>query len=95
VKKSFAEASELDGYDDLKPEDQARVIKAYQEGHVAEEDIPESAKKPADEEGEDKPKKGGRKKKADEDEGETSEKPKKAKAGGSKVCTTLLVFNSN
>lgn len=85
VKKSFEEASELDGYEALKPEDQARVIKAYQEGHVADEDIPESARKPADE-GEEKPKKAGRKKKADDDEGESTEKPKKAKASTSKVC---------
>jgi len=92
VKKSFEEASELDGYDDLNPEDQARVIKAYQEGHVADEDIPESARKPADEEGEEKPKKAGRKKKADDDEGEAAEKPKKARASSSKVCTTLLIL---
>ncbi|KIM42150.1 hypothetical protein M413DRAFT_55852, partial [Hebeloma cylindrosporum] len=54
VKKSFEDASELDGYEALTPEDQARVVKAYQEGHVAEEDIPESARKPAGEEGEEK-----------------------------------------
>ena len=91
MKKSFEEASDLDGYEDLKPEDQARVIKAYQDGHVADEDIPESARKPADEEGEEKPKK-GRKKKADDDEGESAEKPKKAKASSSKVCAILLVL---
>jgi hypothetical protein len=87
VKKSFEDVSELDGYEVLNPEDQARVIKAYQEGHVADEDIPESARKPADEE-EEKPKKAGRKKKADDDEGEPAEKPKKAKASTSKVCNS-------
>jgi len=94
VKKSFEEASEIDGYDALSPEDQARVIKAYQEGHVADEDIPESAKKPADDEDE-KPKKAGRKKKADDDEGEPAEKPKKAKASTSKVVRFLLYFFRN
>ncbi|KIY51139.1 hypothetical protein FISHEDRAFT_71430 [Fistulina hepatica ATCC 64428] len=56
------DAAELDGFEDLKEEDKARVIKAFQEGHVAEEDIPETAKNPSgddkDEEIEDeKPKK--------------------------------------
>jgi hypothetical protein len=91
VKKSFKEASELDGYETLTPEDQARVIKAYQEGHVSDKDIPESARKPADEE-EEKPKKAGRKK-TDDDEGESAEKAKKAMASTSKVCVILsLIF---
>ena len=90
MKKKFEEASELDGYEALTPEDQARVIKAYQEGHVADEDIPESARKPADEGGE-KPMKAGRKK-ADDDEGEPAEKPKKAMAGTSKVCVVPCLF---
>ncbi|KAF8906728.1 hypothetical protein CPB84DRAFT_360495 [Gymnopilus junonius] len=88
VKKNFEEASELDGFEELRPEDQARVIKAWQEGHVADEDIPESARKPEGEQ-EEKPKKATKKvskKKADESEGEAipEEKPKKAKAGSSK-----------
>ena len=60
MKKSLGEGSELDGYDQLKPEDQARVIKAWQDGHVADEDIPDSARKAADEDGEEKPKKAKR-----------------------------------
>ena len=91
MKQLFEEASELDGYEALTPEDQARVIKAYQEGHVADEDIPESARKSADEGGEE-PMKAGRKK-ADDDEGEPAEKTKKAKASPSKVCVILcLIF---
>ena len=80
IKKSIEEASEVDGYEDLRPEDQAKVIKAWQEGHVADEDIPDSARK--DEDAEEKPKKAKKapaKKKADEDGGEASEKPKRGK----------------
>ena len=46
MKKSFSDASELDGFDDLKEEDQERVTAAWEAGKVAPEDIPESAKKP-------------------------------------------------
>ena len=47
MKKSLDEPSELDGYDELKPEDQAKIIKAWQEGKVDSADIPETARKPA------------------------------------------------
>jgi len=46
MKKMFEEPSELDGYEELRPEDQAKVDKAWEDGHVADEDIPESAQKP-------------------------------------------------
>lgn len=75
VKKIHDEASEIDGFEDLTPEDQAKITTAWEEEHVADEDIPDSARKPAkgaddgeeDEEHEDgeKPKKAPRKKKAD------------------------------
>jgi len=49
VKEIHPEASDLDGYEDIGDENQAKLVKAWQEGHVDEEDIPESArKKPAD-----------------------------------------------
>ncbi|PPQ70814.1 hypothetical protein CVT26_014058 [Gymnopilus dilepis] len=88
VKKKFEDASELDGFEDLREPDRARVVKAWQEGHVADEDIPESARKPEGEE--DKPKKAPRKaskKKADQSDGEDAEeeKPKKSRARSSKV----------
>ncbi|CAK5264998.1 unnamed protein product, partial [Mycena citricolor] len=58
VKKEHEEASELDGFEDLNEEDQERVTKAWEDGHVADEDIPESARKDGEgEEGEEKPKK--------------------------------------
>jgi hypothetical protein len=43
MKKSVTDGSELDGYELLRPEDQAKVVKAWQEGHVADED---STRKP-------------------------------------------------
>ncbi|KAF8956286.1 hypothetical protein BDZ97DRAFT_1671792 [Flammula alnicola] len=94
VKKNFEEASELDGFEDLKPEDQARVTKAWEVGEVADEDIPESARKPEGEEDEEKPKKAAKKapakKKAAaaESDGEAPEEPKK-RASTSKVCSVL------
>jgi hypothetical protein len=46
MKKSLNDPSKLDGYDLLKPEDQAKIIKAWQEGKVDPADVPESARKP-------------------------------------------------
>ncbi|ORY56205.1 p115 like vesicle tethering protein [Leucosporidium creatinivorum] len=88
MKQDFETAEELDGYEDLKEEDQERVAKAFEAGQVADEDIPDSARKAeADEEEEEdlKEKQGGstkkpkkkavpKKKKGDDDE---EEKPKK------------------
>ena len=74
MKKSIEEAEELDGFEDLEASDQDKVRKAWEEGHVADEDIPESARKPTDAE--------------DEDEDGDDEKPKKkaaAKKGGKKA----------
>ena len=100
VKKSITEASELDGYEALQPEDQAKIVKAWQEGHVDDEDIPETARKPAgDEDGsEEKPKKAAKrapaKKKAAAaagSEGEAEERPKrKAKTAAAAKVRSLL-----
>jgi len=94
AKFKFEDATELDGYDELKPEDQARIVKAWADGHVAEEDIPESAKKSAsgdEDEDEEKPKKAAKKapakkKAAEGSDDEAVEKPKKARATKAKVC---------
>ncbi|KAH8827308.1 hypothetical protein DL96DRAFT_1606239 [Flagelloscypha sp. PMI_526] len=60
MKDGIGEAKEFDGYEELKEVDQQKIEKAFEVGHVADEDIPDSARKP---EGEEKPKKaGGRKK---------------------------------
>lgn len=68
MKKSFDEADELDGFEELNDDDQEKIRQAWKEGHVAEEDVPESAQKPA--------------KDADEvdDEDEEDAKPAKKKA---------------
>jgi hypothetical protein len=66
VKSSAGNPSDLDGYDDLKPEDKEKVNKAWNGGKVAEEDIPESAKKPQsdDEEADDGKKTNGKRARA-------------------------------
>jgi len=94
MKKSFEEASELDGYEDLRPEDQAKIDTAWTEGKVADEDVPESARKPAkdgeDEEEKPKKKRAPAKKKAklasdaEEDDEDAEEKPKKKRAAPKK-----------
>ena len=76
MKKSFSDASELDGYEDLKPEDQEKVNKAWEEGHVADEDIPESARKADD----------------GEDDGEEKAPKKKAKKVSLFYQALFLVF---
>ncbi|OSD02708.1 zf-PARP-domain-containing protein [Trametes coccinea BRFM310] len=70
MKDKLGEVEELDGFEELEEEDQERVKKAWEEGHVAPEDVPETARKPEGEEGDDeeKPKKKAGKKK-DEDDG--------------------------
>ncbi len=89
IKEKQGEASEIDGFEDLLPEDQERVTTALENGEVALEDVPASAQKPDD--GEEKPKKARKptKKKADD---EDEEKPKRGRAGSSKVCP--IPFNN-
>lgn len=68
MKKSFDEADELDGFDDLQEEDQEKIRTAWEKGHVAEEDIPLSAVKLGNNDG------------ADEDDEDEDGKPAKKKA---------------
>lgn len=89
MKSKFEDPSDLDGFEDLTPEDQAKIKKAYEDGHVADEDIPDSARKPEaddDEDGE-KPKKKVTKKKkaADDEDGEDKPKAKRAPRKKAKV----------
>ena len=65
MKKSFEDPEDLDGFDEIPEIYQEKIRKAYEEGHVDPEDIPESARKP-EESGE-------------EDEGETKKKKKTMK----------------
>ena len=76
MKQQFNEASELDGFDDLKEEDQGRVTKAWEAGHVADEDIPETARKAEGDEEEKPKKRAPPKKKA---ENSTEDKPKRGR----------------
>ncbi|PIL27746.1 transcription factor [Ganoderma sinense ZZ0214-1] len=88
MKDSFNEADELDGFDELKDEDQERIKKAWEDGHVAAEDVPETAKKAdgdeEDEEEEKPKKKGGKKKAEEEDDGKGVFKFEYAASGRSK-----------
>ncbi|KAI6006690.1 hypothetical protein F5J12DRAFT_832361 [Pisolithus orientalis] len=77
------DVEELDGFDELRDEDKDRLRRAFEEGKVADADVPPSAGKPAagdTTEGE-KPKKkrAPAKKKTEAEEGD-EEKPKKAPA---------------
>lgn len=99
MQELYSEPSDLDGFDELNPEDKEKVRKAFQDGHVADEDIPESAKKEgaAGEEDEDeeadKPKKkaASRKRKDTEAEGEAAtEKPKRSRTTKAKVSQISL-----
>ncbi|CCM01220.1 uncharacterized protein FIBRA_03268 [Fibroporia radiculosa] len=69
AKKSFDDAEDLDGFEELTEEDQEKIRKAWAEGQVADEDIPDSARKPEGEDAED-----------DEDEGRPKKKKASAKA---------------
>ncbi|SGY33748.1 BQ5605_C002g01539 [Microbotryum silenes-dioicae] len=59
VKNKIDKAEDIDGFEDLREEDQERVKKAYETGHIAPEDIPESAKAKG-EEGDESPADEGR-----------------------------------
>jgi hypothetical protein len=85
MKSQFENASELDGFEDLRDEDKQRVTVAFGAGKVAEEDIPASAKRAdgtADdvEEEEEKPKKKRAPAKKKDDDGDAEAKPKRARA---------------
>ena len=68
----------MDGFDDLKEEDREHVTKAWEAGHVADEDIPETARKAeGDQDEEEKPKKRAPPKKKAENS--TEDKPKRGR----------------
>lgn len=84
MKKSFSEADELDGFDELQPADQDKIRKAWEDGHVADEDVPETARKAEGDDGADEAK--PKKKRAPAKKAEEGEaaKPKKARASKKK-----------
>ncbi|EKM75837.1 hypothetical protein AGABI1DRAFT_116161 [Agaricus bisporus var. burnettii JB137-S8] len=86
VKKSIGAVTEIHGYEDLNDEDKAKVSTALDEGHVADADIPDSARKPEGEEEGKVAMNAAEKADADEDgEGEVTGKPEKAKATKTKA----------
>lgn len=94
IKTDFDQADEVDGFEDLTPEDQEKFRKAFAEGHVAEEDIPETARKEPelDEDGNpiESPKKGrgkGKKAKDADENGDADEKKPKKKAAPKKKAS--------
>jgi len=93
MKKSFSEADELDGFDELQSADQDKIRKAWEDGHVADEDVPETARKAqGDDVAEEEPKpkkKRAPAKKADEGE---AAKPKKARTSKKASRSYSLLF---
>ncbi|BGP53039.1 hypothetical protein JCM8202_004123 [Rhodotorula sphaerocarpa] len=85
LKADFEEPDEVDGFEELTPEDQEKFRKAYAQGHVDDEDIPDSARKEPelDEEGNpvESPKK-GRGKAAAKGKGGKKKKDEEAEAEG-------------
>jgi hypothetical protein len=83
MKSQFESADDLDGFELLKEEDQERVRKAWEDGKVADEDIPATAIKPTGDEAEgdeEKPKKRAPAKAKKDASGEDGEKPKRKRA---------------
>ena len=91
MKKSFSEADELDGFDELRPADQDKIRKAWEDGHVADEDIPETARKAQGDDGEEEKPKKKRAPAKKGDEGEAA-KPKKARTSKKASPSYLLLF---
>lgn len=78
-RSSLSSVDELDGYEELKKADKDRVLVAWEEGHVADEDVPDTARKGAVDE---------------EDEGEKkTDSKKKSRAKKIKVVCTCAFNN--
>lgn len=86
MKKAYGAASEVEGFDQLKPEDQEKFTKAWDKGEVEPEDVPASAKAAEGEEApKKKPSRPRKKQKTsdygdDDDDEEDEPKPKKKAA---------------
>lgn len=75
VKEIVSSAEDIDGFEDLTPDAQEKILKAWEDGHVADEDIPESARK-ADGDAEDDEEEDGGKKKAKKGKGAAAKSDK-------------------
>jgi hypothetical protein len=92
MKNTLGDVEELDGFEELKDEDKDRLRKAWEEGHVATEDVPETADASkilpganADDEEKPKRKRAPAKKKAKDEEDGDDEPLEKPKRGRKKV----------
>ena len=92
MKKSFSNADELDGFEDLQPTDQEKVRQAWDDGHVADEDVPETARKPQDDDEADEPKPKKKRVSTKKDDAGEEAKPKKARTSKkvSRYCPSCL-----
>jgi hypothetical protein len=93
MKKAFSNADDLDGFEDLQPADQEKVRQAWDNGHVADEDIPDTARKPEgeDEADEAKPKK--KRASSKNDDGGEVVKPKKSRASKKVIDIVNFTFS--
>lgn len=92
MKEKFDAADDLDGFEDLKEDDQEKIRTAWEAGKVADEDIPESAQK-ADGEGDEEEEDGASKKKAKKADGPAKFKLEYAASGRAKCkggCDGML-----
>lgn len=92
MKEKFDAADDLDGFEDLKEDDQEKIRTAWEAGKVAEEDIPESAQK-ADGDGDEEEEDGAGKKKVKKADGPTKFKLEYAASGRAKCkggCDGML-----
>lgn len=108
MKKSIEEAEDLDGFDDLNDEDKEKIRKAWEVGHVADEDIPDTARKTDDAgEEDDEDDEGKPKKKAAAKGAAKKDKPDepgvfkfeysssgRAKCKGTHSCPHLMLYNA-
>jgi hypothetical protein len=94
MKKAFSKADELDGFEDLQPADQEKVRQAWDDGNVADEDIPETARKPQGDDEADEPKPKKKRASAKKDDADEEPKPKKARTSKkvSRYCPLCLLL---
>lgn len=90
MKAAFEDPADLDGFEELSEVYQEKVRKAYETGHVDDEDIPESARKP-EESGKEDDNAEGKKKKS----GKTSKKRVRVRQLKFIVLTGRLIFSKD
>ena len=85
AKKSFENVKDLDGFEELKEDDQEKLKAAWEAGHVADDDIPPTANK-SDGDGEEEiPKQRASEKKKEADNSKEDEKPRRSRGRRPKV----------